>query len=192
MDGVSSNIQTQLDGKASTSTQVIAGNGLNGGGTLASNRTFNTDEDQSHLDAVEYGTDNTALTNVITKGGVLVLRGKNVNGITTDGTDGEAINLALQTTVAFEGVVQSMDSSNADDDGQTVAMWKIQGVLKRSDADMSMLSSYVTNTYRGSSASLYDINVSVNNSGLNIASDQASDNIITSATLNYNWIQYTA
>lgn len=192
LDGVTSNIQTQLNGKASTSTQVIAGNGLNGGGTLAANRTFNTDEDQSHLDAVEYGTDNTALTNVITKGGVLVLRGKNVNGITTDGTDGEAINLALQTTVAFEGVVQSMDSTNTDGDGETVAMWKIQGVLQRNDADMSMLSSYVTNTYRGSSASLYDINVSVNGSGLNIASDQASDNIITSATLNYNWIQYTA
>lgn len=39
-DGVTSNIQTQLNGKASTGTTISAGSGLTGGGSLSANRTI--------------------------------------------------------------------------------------------------------------------------------------------------------
>ena len=40
LEGVSSNIQTQLNAKALSSTSITAGNGLTGGGTLAGTRTI--------------------------------------------------------------------------------------------------------------------------------------------------------
>jgi len=192
LTGVSSSVQDQLDAKALESITITGSNGLTGGGDLSNNRALTTVSDQGHLDEIELGTVNSAEQNIVTKGGILILRGTGQNGITTSGDDGQAIDLTLQTTVAFEGVVQSMDTSNADGDGENVAMWKIQGILQRNDADMSMLSSHVINTYKGSGATAYDISVSVGASGLSIASDQALENIMTSATLNYNSIQYTA
>ena len=58
-DGVTSNIQTQLNGKASTSTSVSAGSGLTGGGTLASSRTI------SHADTSSQGSVNNSGATVI-------------------------------------------------------------------------------------------------------------------------------
>jgi hypothetical protein len=46
-DGVSSNIQTQLNGKAPTSRTISAGGGLTGGGNLTANRTISHSDTSS-------------------------------------------------------------------------------------------------------------------------------------------------
>jgi hypothetical protein len=191
LNSVSSNIQTQLNAKADDSTEMSAGNGLTGGGNLTADRNFSTTADQGHLDEIELGTSNTTASNVVTKGGILILRGTDNNGITTSGSDGNAVALNDKTTVAFEGVVQSTDTAQDADNGTYVAMWKIQGVIRRDSNSTDMLSSFVTKTFAGSSASSYGLSVSVNGSGLKIASDQTTATLITSATINYNWVEET-
>lgn len=188
----SSTVATQLAAKADDSTTMSASDGLTGGGTLAANRSFSTTADQSHLDEIELGSDNTSISNVATKGGILILRGTDNNGITTSGSDGNAVALNSKTTVAFEGVVQSADIAQDADNGSYVAMWKIQGVIRRDSDSTDMLSSFVTKTFAGSNASSYGLSVSVDGNGLKIASDQATATLITSATINYNWIEDTS
>lgn len=173
------------------SITVTASNGLSGGGTpaLGGSTSLSTSSDQSHLDEIELGTDNSAETNVVTKGGILILRGTDNNGITTDGTDANAIDLNNKTTVAFEGVVQSARTDQDSDNGSYVAMWKIQGVIRRDADSTNMLQSFVTKTFAGANASAYGLSVSVSGNGLKINSDQNTANLITSATINYNWIE---
>ena len=175
-----------------SSLTVNTSSGLTGGGSVAlgaSTSAITTTADQSHLNEIELGTDNTSVTNVTTKGGILILRGSSNEGITTAGTNGDAIELSTKTTVAFEGVVQSARMDQDADNGSFVAMWKIQGVIRRDSDSTNMLSSFVTNTFAGANASSYGIDISVGSDGLKIASDVANSNLITSATLNYNWIQ---
>lgn len=50
VSGVSSAIQTQLDAKVPTSRTITAGSGLSGGGTLASDRTFDVNVDSSTIE----------------------------------------------------------------------------------------------------------------------------------------------
>ena len=192
LDGIDTNIKTGLDAKALKTITMSASDGLTGGGTLAANRSFSTTADQGHLDEIELGTSNTTASNVITKGGVLILRGTDNNGITTSGSDGNAIALNDKTTVSFEGVVQSIDTAQDADNGTYVAMWKIQGVIRRDSNSTDMLSSFVTKTFGGSSASSYCLDVSVNGNGLKIANDQTTSTLVTSATINYNWIEDTS
>ena len=192
LTGVSSSVQDQLDAKALQSITITGSDGLTGGGNLSANRTLTTVSDQSHLDEIEFGYDNSVETNVRTKGGVLILRGTENNGITTDFTDGNAIDLNDKTTVSFEGVVQSADvgSSGENDSGNFVAMWKVQGVIRRDSVGTNMLQSFVTKTFAGPNASNYKLNVAVNSNGLKISSDQAdATTLVTSATINYNWIE---
>ena len=192
LNSVSSNIQTQLNAKADDSTTMSASDGLTGGGTLAADRSFSTVYDQGHLDEIELGTSNTTASNVVTKGGILILRGTDNNGITTSGSDGNAVALNDKTTVAFEGVVQSARIDQDSDNGSYVAMWKIQGVIRRDSDSTNMLQSFVTKTFAGSNASSYGLSVSVSGNGLKINSDQTSTNLMTSATINYNWIEDTS
>jgi len=184
-------VSAQLTLKADDSTKMSASDGLTGGGTLDADRSFSTTADQGHLDEIELGTSNTTASNVVTKGGILILRGTDNNGITTSGSDGNAVALNDKTTVAFEGVVQSTDTAQDADNGAYVAMWKIQGVIRRDSDSTNMLQSFVTKTFAGSSASSYGLSVSVNGSGLKIASDQTTATLITSATINYNWVEET-
>ena len=121
----------------------------------------------------------------------VILRGTDNNGISTSGTDGNAIDLNDKTTVAFEGVVQSIDTAQDSDNGTYVAMWKIQGVIRRDSDSTNMLSSFVIKTFAGSNASGYGLSVSVNGNGLKIASDQTTATLVTSSTINYNWIEET-
>jgi len=175
-----------------SSLTINTSSGLSAGGSVAlggSTAAITTIADQSHLDQIELGTDNTAITDVTTKGGILILRGSSNEGITTAGTNGDAIELSTKTTVAFEGVVQSARMDQDADNGSFVAMWKIQGVIRRDSDSTDMLSSFVTNTFAGANATSYGIDISVGSDGLKIASDVANSNLITSATLNYNWIQ---
>ena len=175
-----------------SSLTVNTSSGLTGGGSVAlgaSTSAITTIADQSHLNEIELGTDNIAITDVTTKGGILILRGSSNEGITTAGTNGDAIELSTKTTVAFEGVVQSARMDQDADNGSFVAMWKIQGVIRRDSDSTNMLSSFVTNTFAGANATSYGIDISVGSDGLKIASDVANSNLITSATLNYNWIQ---
>ena len=192
LDGIDTNIKTGLDAKALKTITMSASDGLTGGGTLAADRSFSTTADQGHLDEIELGTSNTTASNVITKGGVLILRGTDNNGITTSGSDGNAIALNDKTTVSFEGVVQSIDTAQDADNGTYVAMWKIQGVIRRDSNSTDMLSSFVTKTFGGSSASSYCLDVSVNGNGLKIANDQTTSTLVTSATINYNWVEDTS
>lgn len=175
-----------------SSLTVNASSGLTGGGSVAlgaSTTAITTTAGQGHLDEIELGTDNLSVTNVTTKGGILILRGSSNEGITTAGTNGDAIELSPKTTVAFEGVVQSARMDQDTDNGSFVAMWKIQGVIRRDSDSTNMLSSFVTNTFAGANATSYGIDISVGSDGLKIASDVADSNLITSSTLNYNWIQ---
>lgn len=179
------------DKLTNSSITITASNGLSGGGTpaLGGSTSLSTSSDQSHLDEIELGSDNSAETNVVTKGGILILRGTDNNGITTSGNDGNAIDLNDKTTVAFEGVVQSADTAQDSDNGSYVAMWKIQGVIRRDADSTNMLQSFVTKTFAGSNASAYGLNVAVSSNGLKISSDQATATLVTSATINYNWIE---
>jgi len=179
---------------SNSSLTVTAGVGLSGGGTVAlgNSTSITTTSDQGHLDEIELGSDNSAETNIVTKGGIIILRGTDNDGISTSGNDGTAIDLNDKTTVAFEGVVQSARSDQDSDNGSYVAMWKIQGVIRRDSNSTDMLSSFVTKTFAGSNASSYGLSVSVSGNGLKINSDQTSGNLVTSATINYNWIEDTS
>jgi len=178
---------------ANSSITLSVGNGLSGGSTASLGGSFgySTKSDQGHLDEIELGSDNSAETNVVTKGGIIILRGTDNDGITTSGDDGNAIDLNDKTTVAFEGVVQSARTDQDSDNGSYVAMWKIQGVIRRDADSTNMLQSFVTKTFAGANASAYGLSVSVNGIGLKINSDQNTANLITSATINYNWIEDT-
>ena len=176
------------------SVTVSVSSGLTGGGSVdlgSSTSAIATVSDQGHLNKIELGSDNTSISNVVTKGGSLILRGTDNNGISASGTDGNAIDLNDKTTVAFEGVVQSIDTAQDSDNGTYVAMWKIQGVIRRDSDSTDMLSSFVIKTFAGSNASSYGLSVSVNGNGLKIASDQSTATLVTSATINYNWIEET-
>ena len=177
---------------ANSSVTINAGNGLNttsASVSLGSSSEISVVSDQGHLDEIELGSDDNSITNVVTKGGILILRGTDNNGITTDGTDANAIDLNDKTTVAFEGVVQSARTDQDSDNGSYVAMWKIQGVIRRDADSTNMLQSFVTKTFAGANASAYGLSVSVSGNGLKINSDQNTANLITSATINYNWIE---
>ena len=184
------NLTIQNGKLANSSVTINAGNGLNttsASVSLGSSSEISVVSDQGHLDEIELGSDDNSITNVVTKGGILILRGTDNNGITTDGTDANAIDLNDKTTVAFEGVVQS---ARTDQDSDYVAMWKIQGVIRRdADGSTNMLQSFVTKTFAGANASAYGLSVSVSGNGLKINSDQNTANLITSATINYNWIE---
>jgi hypothetical protein len=179
---------------ANSSVTINAGNGLNttsASVSLGSSSEISVVSDQGHLDEIELGSDDNSITNVVTKGGILILRGTDNNGITTDGTDANAIDLNDKTTVAFEGVVQSARTDQDSDNGSYVAMWKIQGVIRRDADSTNMLQSFVTKTFAGANASAYGLSVSVSGNGLKINSDQDTANLITSATITYNWIEDT-
>jgi len=184
-------VQSNLDAKADKTTEMTASDGLTGGGTLASDRSFSTTSAQNHLTKMEFGASEVPAANVITKGGILVLRATNANGLTEDGTNGVAISLNDKTTVSFEGVVQSIDTNEDADNGAYVAMWKVQGVIRRDSDSINMLSSFVTKTFAGTSAGSYGINVEADssNNGLKISSDQGGSTLITSATINFTSIE---
>ena len=184
-------VQSNLDAKADKTTSMTASDGLTGGGTLASDRSFSTSSAQNHLTKMEFGASEVPAANVITKGGILVLRATNANGLTEDGTNGVAISLNDKTTVSFEGVVQSIDTNQDADNGAYVAMWKVQGVIRRDSDSINMLSSFVTKTFAGASAGSYAINVEADtsNNGLKISSDQGGSTLITSATINFTSIE---
>jgi hypothetical protein len=184
-------VQSNLDAKADKTTAMTASDGLTGGGTLTSDRSFSTSSDQNHLTKMEFGGSKVPAANVITKGGILVLRATNANGLTEDGTNGVAISLNDKTTVSFEGVVQSIDTNEPADNGAYVAMWKVQGVIRRDSDSINMLSSFVTKTFAGTSAGSYGINVEADssNNGLKISSDQGGSTLITSATINFTSIE---
>lgn len=176
------------------SVTVSVSSGLTGGGSVdlgSSTSAITTVSDQGHLNKIELGSDNTSISNVVTKGGSLILRGTDNNGISASGTDGNAIDLNDKTTVSFEGIVQSIDTAQDSDNGTYVAMWKIQGVIRRDSDSTNMLSSFVIKTFAGSNASGYGLSVSVNGNGLKIASDQSTATLVTSSTINYNWIEET-
>jgi len=186
------NLTIQNGKLANSSVTINAGNGLNttsASVSLGSSSEISVVSDQGHLDEIELGSDDNSITNVVTKGGILILRGTDNNGITTDGTDANAIDLNDKTTVAFEGVVQSARTDQDSDNGSYVAMWKIQGVIRRDADSTNMLQSFVTKTFAGANASAYGLSVSVSGNGLKINSDQDTANLITSATINYNWIE---
>ncbi len=186
------NLTIQNGKLANSSVTINAGNGLDttlASVSLGSSSEISVVSDQGHLDEIELGSDDNSIANVVTKGGILILRGTDNNGITTDGTDANAIDLNDKTTVAFEGVVQSARTDQDSDNGSYVAMWKIQGVIRRDADSTNMLQSFVTKTFAGSNASSYGLSVSVSGNGLKINSDQITANLITSATINYNWIE---
>ncbi|MDB4317758.1 hypothetical protein N9973_00510 [bacterium] len=188
---------TQLDGSiandklVNSSVTVSAGNGLSGGGAVAlgSSTSLTTASDQGHLDEIELGTDNNSEADATTKGGIMILRGSGSNGISKSGANGNAIDLNSGATVAFEGVVQSVRTDQDSDNGSYVAMWKIQGVIRRDSDSTNMLSSFVTKTFAGSNAGAYSLSVSVSGNGLKINTDQSSADVYTSATINYNCIE---
>jgi len=195
LTGVSSSVQDQLDGKASTSTSITGDFGISGGGDLSASRGLSTTSDQGHLDEVEYGSDDSSITGVTTKGGILILRGVAENGITTSGSAGDAITLSNNTTVAFDGVVQIVDTAQSDsEDGEYSAMWKIHGAIRRDgDGNVSILNSFATKVWGGSGTTYFAVSIGASSSGLQINGDDIagvfSNDHVTSATLTYNWIQ---
>ena len=195
LSNVSSAIQTQLNGKASTGTQMIAGSGLTGGGTLAANRTFTVSSDQGHLNEIKLGEDNTNIAGVTSKGGILIVRSTGEAGLNATGS-GEAniIDLGTKTTVSFDGVIQTADRDQDADDGSYNALWKAQGIIRRdSGGTTSLVQSFVTKVHGGSNTSSYELEVSVAGSGLkiNLNDDGAvlGQNVINGGTINYNWLQ---
>jgi len=191
---------TQLAGSiansklSNSSITITAGSGIAGGGAVALGNTtsLGTSSDQGHLDEIELGSDNSAETNLVTKGGIIILRGTGAYGITTSGAaNGNAMDLNDKTTVAFEGVVQSVRTDQDSDNGNHVSMWKIQGAIRRDSDSTNMLQSFVTNTFQGSNAaaSSSELSVSVNGNGLKINNVWSQTNLVTSATINYNWIE---
>jgi hypothetical protein len=73
-------------------------------------------------------------------------------------------------------------------------MWKIQGAIRRDSDSTNMLQSFVTNTFQGSNAaaSSSELSVSVNGNGLKINNAWSQTDLVTSATINYNWIEDTS
>jgi hypothetical protein len=61
VSGVSSNIQTQLDGKAASGVSLTAGNGLTGGGSLSGNLSFNVGAG----DGISVGTDDISVNSTV-------------------------------------------------------------------------------------------------------------------------------
>jgi len=187
-------VQSNLDDKADKTTDMSAGNGLTGGGTLAANRTFATTSDQGHLNEIKLGEDSTNLTDIIVKGGILILRGLSTNGITTSGSNGDVLALDQKTTVSYDGIVQIMNRNEDTDDGSWNGLWKVQGIIRRdSGTTISKVSCFTTKIHAGSNLSAYSISTTTSSTGFVIspynAGNSIPNNIITTATLNYNWSQ---
>jgi hypothetical protein len=154
-----------------------------------------TVSDQTHLNKVEIGADQTNVgsgTNT-TYGGVKVVRARSTDGtavdLTEDGSSGDSISVAADSTLTFEGVVgvRNEDENNAD--GAESAAWKIMGVLERDSDSGSMILSQVTIIAKGANATNWSISLSASSSGLSLQGNgEASHNLVWSATLNYNVI----
>jgi hypothetical protein len=193
LTGVSSSVQDQLDAKALESITITGSNGLTGGGDLSANRTLTTVSDQGHLDEIELGASNETISNVVTKGGVLIVRATAENGLTLSGSaDGNVIDLNDKTTVIFDGIIQSSDTDQPTDDGSYNAMWKVQGIIRRDNSGTtSLVQSFVTTVHLGSGASDQKLSVSADGNGLKIKVSDAitalQSNNIMAGTINYSW-----
>ncbi len=108
--GVTSAIQTQFSGKADTSTNITAGSGLAGGGSLAATRTIDVGQGDGisvAADAVSVDATVVRTTGNWTLGGTLTVNGSTltVNGVTLDATElGRIDGLTAGTVTASKAV----------------------------------------------------------------------------------------
>ena len=118
VDGVTSNIQTQLNGKAATSTTISAGAGLTGGGDLSANRTI------SHADTSAQSSVDNSGTTVIqdvtldTYGHVTGLASKTI-GLTDFGLTASATE--LNYTDGVTSSIQTQLNAKANNTNASIA-----------------------------------------------------------------------
>ena len=154
-----------------------------------------TVSDQTHLNKVEIGADQTNVgsgTNT-TYGGVKVVRARSTDGaavdLTEDGSSGDSISVAADSTLTSEGVVGVRNEDTNDANGAESAAWKIMGVLERDSNSVNMILSQVTTIAKGANATNWNISLSAGTNGLSLQGNgEASHNLVWSATLNYNVI----
>ena len=95
VDGVTSNIQTQLNAKAATSTSISAGAGLTGGGDLSANRTISHADTSSQGSVVNSGTTFIQSITLDTYG--------HITALTSAGVPGASDPTTAQVLAAYAG-----------------------------------------------------------------------------------------
>jgi hypothetical protein len=155
--------------------------------------TAGVQSDLGHLNEIKLGEDSNTIAGIVVKGGVLILRGSSTDGITTSGSDGDVLALNQKTTVSYDGIVQIMNKDQDTDDGSWNGLWKVQGIIRRdSGSTISKVSCFTTKIHAGSNLSAYSISTTTSSTGFKILADNGGSipsEIITTATLNYNWSQ---
>jgi hypothetical protein len=206
-----SGLQSALDSKTNNTTDVIAGSGLLGGGVLTGNITLNvgqgnglsvgadnisTVSDQSHLNKIQIGDDQTNIgggTNT-TYGGIVVARARGTSAsavaLTENGSgSGDVIAIAADSTLTFDGIVSARNEDANNANGADSAAWKVMGVLEKDSDSVNVILSQVTQIAKGSNAQNWTISLSAGTAGLALQGNgEASKNIVWSTTLNYNVI----
>jgi hypothetical protein len=95
VDGVTSNIQTQLNAKAATSTLISAGAGLTGGGDLSANRTLSHADTSSQGSVINSGTTFIQSITLDTYG--------HITALTSAGVPGASAPTTAQVLAAYAG-----------------------------------------------------------------------------------------
>jgi hypothetical protein len=206
-----SGLQTALDSKTNKTTNIFAGSGLFGGGTLSGDLTLNigqgnginvaadsisTVSDQSHLNKIQIADDQTNIgggTNT-TYGGIVVGRARSTSAsavtINEIGSgSGDIISVPIDSTLTFEGIVSSRNQDVGNTSGQDSAAWKVMGVLERDADSVNVILTQAIQIAKGVNAENWSISLTAGASGLALQGNgEAAKNIVWSTTLNYNVI----
>jgi hypothetical protein len=122
VDGVTSNIQTQLGTKAGTATTITAGAGLTGGGDLSTNRTISHADTSSQASVDNSGTTVIQDVTLDTYGHVTGLASATLSlgsfGVTASATE---LNYTTGVTSAIQTQLNSLNSSKADNTNASIA-----------------------------------------------------------------------
>lgn len=153
-----------------------------------------TVSDQTHLDKIEIGADNTTTSITSSYGGIVIGRAFSASGaaisLTTsgntdsEGTDDSLIVLASDSTLTAEGTITARGTSSSDS-----ASWKFVATITNNSGTTETKLAQVTKIYSDAGASTWTVAALAATNGFEVqGNSNSSTNVAWSCTVNYNVI----
>ena len=154
-----------------------------------------TVSDQTHLDNIEIGADNTTTSITSSYGGIIIGRAFSASGsaisLTTsgntdsEGTDDSLVDLANDSTLTAEGTITARGTSSSDS-----ASWKFVATIEKDGSGTTSTKlAQVTKIYADAGASSWTVAATNSTNGFEVqGNSNSSTNVAWSCTVNYNVI----
>lgn len=163
-------------------------------GISVDNNGVSTVSDQTHLDKIEIGADNTTTSITSSYGGIVIGRAFSASGsaisLTTsgntdsEGTDDSLIVLASDSTLTAEGTITARGTSSSDS-----ASWKFVATITNNSGTTETKLAQVTKIYSDAGASTWTVAALAATNGFEVqGNSNSSTNVAWSCTVNYNVI----